>query len=84
MPGRRCAVYNCNNSRIADRKKGVKIIYHNFPKGNDPTSSSVRKKWITSCKRPTKFNPDTSQICSTHFQETDYERDLKNELLGKA
>jgi hypothetical protein len=43
----------------------------------------MRNEWINRCKREDKLNPETSRICSKHFVETDYERDLQNELLGK-
>ncbi|KFM65710.1 hypothetical protein X975_24424, partial [Stegodyphus mimosarum] len=42
----------------------------------------MRKKWITLCHRADKFNPNTSYICSDHFLVTDFERDMRNELLG--
>jgi hypothetical protein len=46
-------------------------------------SQTMRNEWINRCKREDKLNPETSRICSKHFVETDYERDLQNELLGK-
>lgn len=33
------------------------------------------------CKRKDDFNPEVSRICSDHFTEEDYQRDLRNELL---
>ena len=82
MPGMRCAVFGCNNSLIETKKKGLKVIYHRFPQGNNLTSSTIRNEWIRRCKRADKMNPNTSVICSTHFTQQDYERDLQNELLG--
>jgi DNA/RNA endonuclease G (NUC1) len=84
MPGRRCAVFGCNNSRIRTKVTNSEIVYHNFPKGKSNfVSDTVRKEWIRRCKRADKWNPDTSQICSVHFTANDYERDMRNELLGK-
>ncbi|XP_031329863.1 uncharacterized protein LOC116160867 [Photinus pyralis] len=77
MPGRRCAVFGCNNSRISTKDTEPEIIYHNFPKKSD---DSIRKEWIRRCKRV--MNPSTSQMCSAHFTAEDYERDMRNELLG--
>jgi hypothetical protein len=66
-----CAVAICNNP------KNDSTIYHHFPKNNE-----LSKKWVVACKRDDQFNPSTSTVCSNHFLPTDYERDLKNELLG--
>jgi hypothetical protein len=63
--------------------KGQDIIFHSFPKPKDMVSQTMRNEWINRCKREDKLNPETSRICSKHFVETDYERDLQNELLGK-
>ncbi|XP_067142191.1 uncharacterized protein [Centruroides vittatus] len=45
-------------------------------------SKRIRSEWINRCKRDDKFNPDTSRICSVHFVQGGYEKDLQNELLG--
>lgn len=79
MPGTRCAVAFCNNSLVKTRELNdrPKIIYHSFPK--DPNQC---KKWAHFCRRADKsFNPLTAVICSEHFANEDYERDLKAELL---
>lgn len=78
MPGTRCAVAVCNNcivkTRLSDGQ--CKIVYHRFPK-----DEQICKQWIQKCKRNDKFNYRTSSICSDHFTEDDYQRDLKAELL---
>lgn len=83
MPGERCAVAVCSNSRVKTREltgEKPKILYHRFPK--DP---EISKQWAQFCRRADKlFNPATSVICSEHFTEKDYERDLKAELLNIA
>ncbi len=66
-----CAVAICSNS------KDNSTLYHRFPKNKE-----LRKKWVVACKREDQFNPSTSTVCSNHFLPTDYERDLRNELLG--
>ena len=49
--------------------------FFSFPKDN-----KIRKEWIMKCKRNDKFNPDTSRICSDHFEKHKFLRDLKGEL----
>jgi THAP domain len=83
MPGIRCAIYGCNNSRLASKVSGQDLIFHVFPKPKDLVSNTMRREWISRCKRQDRFNPDTSRICSAHFVESDYERDLQSELLGR-
>lgn len=68
-----CAVAQCSN--LGTKTSG--IMYHRFPKSDD-----LRRVWISRCKRSDKFNPDNARVCSVHFRTEDYERDLKNELLG--
>ncbi|XP_056639735.1 THAP domain-containing protein 3-like [Diorhabda sublineata] len=82
MPGTRCAVYGCGNTYKTRQQEHEYFIFHRFPKAKDLVSQTMRKEWILRCKREDKFNPDTSYICSVHFTEKDYERDLQNELLG--
>lgn len=38
--------------------------------------------WVVKCKRADKINTEHARVCSIHFREEDFERDLKNELLG--
>ncbi|CAG9812964.1 unnamed protein product [Phaedon cochleariae] len=56
---------------------GAGIIFHRFP-----GFVTIRQEWITRCSSKTTFNPDSSRMCSCYFTIEDYERDLKNELLG--
>ncbi|KAJ8866847.1 hypothetical protein PR048_032708 [Dryococelus australis] len=69
MPG--CAMQKCRNH---SRKTGSAVMYHRFP--NDLVT---RENWIFACKR---YLPDTSRVCSSHFSENNYERDLRSELAG--
>ncbi|KAJ8971271.1 hypothetical protein NQ317_001173 [Molorchus minor] len=82
MPGRRCAIYGCNNSRVVTKITDCNIVYHSFPKGKDFVSSTILRRWVNYCKRGDKFNSNTATICSIHFTQNDYERDIQNELLG--
>ena len=68
-----CAVAQCSNygRKISD------VMYHRFPK--DP---KFQREWVSRCKRMDKVNVNTARVCSIHFLPEDYERGLKNELLG--
>ncbi|GBN36193.1 hypothetical protein AVEN_241703-1 [Araneus ventricosus] len=52
-------------------------MYHRFPQNR-----ALNKIWEERCKRKYEFNVKNAVICSEHFTEDDYERDLRNELLG--
>lgn len=67
--GRACAVAVC--------KSTTGLTVHRFP--SDP---QLRKAWIVACRRKDPFDPDKMRICESHFLPTDYERDLRNELLN--
>jgi hypothetical protein len=69
----RCTVATCKNSSA---KTGKSVIYHSFPK-----DKLVRAVWVQRCKRAGKWNPNSCHVCSNHFTDGDYERDLKGELL---
>lgn len=79
MPGTRCAIATCNNSLVLTKKSisTKHIVYHKFP-------SEIHRRtiWAFKCRRKDKFNPSTSHICSQHFNENAYKRDLRSELLG--
>lgn len=64
-----CAVALCSSP------KGQS--YHRFPK--DP---KLRKLWVQACKRHDDFDVNTCRVCGSHFDPDDFERDLRNELLG--
>ena len=68
-----CALFGCdsNSNRNSD------LMFHSFPKNQE-----LRNKWIHLCKRIDKINPDISRICSLHFEQTSYARNLRYELLG--
>ncbi|XP_047000598.1 THAP domain-containing protein 2-like [Schistocerca americana] len=68
-----CAVAECSHSG----RKTEGVIYHRFPKNVE-----LQRKWIARCKREDKINVNNARVCSEHFCESDYKRDLQNELLG--
>lgn len=75
----RCAVFGCNSDNQTKREFDRTIKFFRFPV-KDPV---VCDKWINACSRADKFNVNNARICELHFnKETDYERCLKEELLG--
>ncbi|KAF0751470.1 piggyBac transposable element-derived protein 4-like [Aphis craccivora] len=78
--GSSCAIATCKNYYSKSKNDGrSNISFHRFPK-----DLKYRKEWIQKCKRGDHFNPDTSFICSDHFNVDTFVRDLKAELLGYA
>lgn len=69
-----CAATDCSNN--SKNCEGTGISFHRFP-----ANQGLRRKWITKC-RLGKVNPKASRLCSNHFNNNDFQRDLKNELLG--
>lgn len=64
-----CAVAICRLPKDAS--------YHRFPKA-EPLS----KAWLNACRRKDFVNVKTAYVCSEHFQEQDFERDLRGELMN--
>lgn len=67
----RCVVKGCPNKFT--KTKGV--AYHTIPKDEER-----RKLWLLNCDED--VNLSSARICSKHFNECDYHRDLQAELLG--
>ncbi|XP_050433443.1 uncharacterized protein LOC126841160 [Adelges cooleyi] len=73
-----CAVVGCRNNLKATKRAGRNVSYHIFPK-----NPQRRNAWVQVIKRPTKFNVDSSYVCSEHFVPNDFEcNSLKEELLN--
>lgn len=69
-----CCVADCKNNK----KKNSSLQFHRFPK-----AKHLQKEWKVKCQRlETSFNPTIAYVCSVHFKEQDYARDLKSELMG--
>ena len=68
-----CSVNGCKTNQ---NNKG-NLMFHIFPKDEE-----TQKKWISLCGRKRhQLKPKHARICSLHFKLTDYERNLKYELL---
>ena len=65
-----CAVASCTSPKEAS--------FHRFPK-----NEKLSKIWLNACKRKDAVNVRTAYVCSEHFPEEDFERDLMNELLNQ-
>ncbi|CAG7832988.1 unnamed protein product [Allacma fusca] len=72
-----CAVAECVNSKTHKLRRGGNLMFHRFPQ-----KSEISKLWLSKCKRKDSVNVVTARICSDHFSERDYDRDLRNELLN--
>uniref|UniRef100_A0A6P7GZB7 Uncharacterized protein LOC114344850 n=1 Tax=Diabrotica virgifera virgifera TaxID=50390 RepID=A0A6P7GZB7_DIAVI len=71
----RCAVAGCLSDN--QKKNGDKSVrFHGFSK-----DLALEKLWVITCCREDKFNTKTSRICSKHFKQEDFERNLQHELL---
>jgi len=70
-----CAIAKCSSNENNCKEKG--ITFHRIPK-----DKGLRKAWVHACKRADKFNVDSVKVCSLHFVDDDFERDLKSELLN--
>lgn len=72
-----CYVETCRN--YYEKTRGSKdIIYHMLP--GDPV---LALKWIHACGKKKQTLPYYARVCSDHFSEKCYQRDLQHELLGK-
>lgn len=69
-----CAVITCSNSHR--KTKGASVRYHRFP-----SDATTRAQWVRACGK-VSFNTLTARVCSRHFTENSYERDVQHELLG--
>ena len=67
-----CAVHGCNTNQT---NKGD-IALHRFPKNEE-----VKQQWIQLCKRADRINTEYAVVCSLHFEESAYDRNLMYELL---
>ena len=72
--GHRCFVKACPFKT----EKG--LSYHQLPKN---ATENVRENWAKVVPEVHKENPSNPvRVCSKHFLPTDFERDLRNELMG--
>ena len=69
-----CAIAGCSNNsrRTADNKS-----FHRFPKYD-----TLRRVWINRCCRKDALNVATARVCSEHFEDSCFIRDLQSELMG--
>jgi len=67
-----CKTYSVNRNR---KKTAEQVIYHYLPR--DPFFKNI---WLSLCRK--NANGDHARVCSKHFTEDSYERDLQAELLG--
>jgi len=73
-----CAVASCRNTH--HNEAGKSLSFHRFPNKDE----GLVKLWIGRCCRKDPFNAKTARICSEHFEDGQFIRDLRRELLGDA
>ncbi len=74
-----CCAFGCNNSDKSRQQHG--LSFHRFPK-----DLTVRKQWVHALRLqslPANFDK-TGRVCSAHFTASDFQRDLKAELLCES
>jgi hypothetical protein len=69
-----CAVGCSSNSKAKSNKK---ISFYQLPR-----DKSLKKVWLAKIKRANLPREENIKVCNLHFEESCFERDLKNELLG--
>ncbi|XP_033214389.1 THAP domain-containing protein 2-like isoform X2 [Belonocnema kinseyi] len=74
--GVQCAVPHCKNAslRHANNENKKRISYHMFPK-----DEFYKEEWISKCRRSTPYNYDNAYMCSEHFANDDFLREIKSE-----
>ncbi|XP_050056119.1 uncharacterized protein LOC114127399 [Aphis gossypii] len=89
--GTTCAVATCTNYSSKLRNAGnTSVSFYRCLISAEPCYTvlrfpkdlSLQKEWSLKCKRNDKWNPSKSSICLIHFNNDDFLRDLKSELLG--
>lgn len=73
----RCAVLGCSANNVSKEYRENPFRFYTFPK-----DEIVRERWIFACGRADKFKANTARICSRHFSENDFVRNLQHELLN--
>ncbi|XP_060519728.1 uncharacterized protein LOC132697954 [Cylas formicarius] len=71
-----CFVETCGNY-YGKTRGNSKIIYHMLP-----ADAAMAAKWIRTCGKPNGVANSYVRVCSEHFSEKCYQRDLQHELLG--
>lgn len=74
---------SCPSNNKVHKKKPKqnveKVHFYRFPK-----DKKLCDIWVAKCQRKTPINVENARICSHHFKEDDFERNLKHELLSFA
>lgn len=74
----RCSLALCKSDNMC-KNFDKKVMFFRFP-----TDPNLQKVWINVCKRKNRINVKYARVCSKHFSEDSYERNLRYELLGCA
>ena len=71
----RCLVPGCESGSVKPYDRSH--ILHGFPKDVD-----MQNTWLALCRSEIRSNIENGRVCSKHFLDEDYERDLMFELLN--
>lgn len=72
-----CLVESCGNYYGKTRGEH-KVIYHMLP-----SNLELQKKWVELCTNKSNAKVNSyARVCSEHFSDSCYRRDLQHELLG--
>ena len=72
-----CAVFGCNSDNQSKHFRND-IKFYSFPRDN----VTRQLLWVISCCRSDSFTVKNARVCSQHFSENDFERNLQHELLN--
>ena len=72
----RCVIPTCRNNSHKTRTTDKNTKYHVFPK-----DAIKRSEWIKKLRSDNWIPDSNTCVCSEHFLPSDFERDLKAELL---
>jgi len=63
----KCCAYGCKSGYVGHTPSETRITFHSFP-----PDAKLREKWIRANPRKDFVPTKNSQMCSLHFQDTDF------------
>lgn len=71
-----CSIFGCKNNTHNTKNNG--ITFHSIPK-----DEKKRLIWLEVCQIMQQNDKAKKHICSVHFNESDFKRDFRGELMGE-
>ncbi|KAG8176300.1 hypothetical protein JTE90_010019 [Oedothorax gibbosus] len=72
-----CSIQTCKNSSRKCNRERQQIRFFSYP-----ADSATRRAWVKKSKQPSKFDTNGKSICSLHFKTSDYEDEMKSQLMN--